>query len=66
MLSLVSTVSLEPEPIPLDVKVVLVGGRLLYYLLHYYDPDFGELFKVIVDFDETMTKAGKPIFSVRV
>ena len=54
MLSLISTVSLEPEPIPLNVKVMLVGERLLYYLLHYFDPDFGELFKVVVDFEETM------------
>ncbi|MBI3043818.1 MAG: AAA family ATPase [Betaproteobacteria bacterium] len=52
MLSLVSTVSLEPEPIPLDVKVVVVGQRLLYYLLHAYDPEFSELFKVAVDFEE--------------
>jgi lon-related putative ATP-dependent protease len=54
MLSLVSTVSLEPEPIPLDLKVVLVGQRLLYYLLHAYDPEFGELFKVAADFEEDM------------
>ncbi len=51
-LSLVSTVSLEPEPIPLDVKIILIGERLLYYLLHQYDPDFGELFKVEADFNE--------------
>lgn len=50
--SLVSTVSLEPEPIPLDLKVVLLGDRLLYYLLHSYDPDFSELFKVAADFEE--------------
>jgi lon-related putative ATP-dependent protease len=56
MLSLVSTVSLEPEPIPLDVKVVLVGQRILYYLLHAYDPEFGELFKVAVDFEEDMAR----------
>ena len=55
-LSLVSTVSLEPEPIPLDVKVVLVGQRLLYYLLHAYDPEFAELFKVAVDFEEDMER----------
>jgi predicted ATP-dependent protease len=54
MLSLISTVSLEPEPIKLDVKVVLIGERLLYYLLHHYDPEFGELFKVMADFEETM------------
>ncbi len=53
-LSLVSTVSLEPEPIPLDVKVVLVGEPLLYYMLSALDPEFSELFKVPVDFDDTM------------
>jgi lon-related putative ATP-dependent protease len=56
MLSLISTVSLEPEPIPLDVKVVLIGQRLIYYLLHDLDPEFGELFKVVVDFDEDMPR----------
>ncbi|NIP72714.1 MAG: AAA family ATPase [Gammaproteobacteria bacterium] len=50
--SLISTVSLEPEPIPLDVKVVLMGDRLLYYLLCEYDPEFGELFKVAADFED--------------
>jgi lon-related putative ATP-dependent protease len=55
-LSLVSTVSLEPEPIPLQVKVVLVGERGLYYLLHAYDPEFAELFKVAVDFEEDMAR----------
>jgi lon-related putative ATP-dependent protease len=55
-LSLVSTVSLEPEPIPLDVKVILIGERILYYLLHQYDPDFGELFKVQVDFNERIPR----------
>lgn len=49
---LVSTVSLEPAPIPLDVKVVLMGDRALYYLLARLDPDFPELFKVPADFDE--------------
>jgi predicted ATP-dependent protease len=52
-LSLVSTVSLDPEPIPLNVKVVLIGERLLYYLLYEYDPDFRELFKIAVDFNST-------------
>ncbi len=53
-LSLISTVSLQPEPIPWDAKVVLLGDRLLYYLLQEYDPDFDELFKVAADFnDET-------------
>jgi predicted ATP-dependent protease len=41
-LSMISTVTLEPEPVPLQVKVVLVGDRLLYYLLCALDPDFSE------------------------
>ncbi len=56
MLSLISTISLEPEPIPLDVKVALLGDRLLYYLLNLYDPDFGELFKVQADFEDQMER----------
>jgi lon-related putative ATP-dependent protease len=54
--SLISTVSLEPMPIPLDLKVVLLGDRLLYYLLCEYDPDFGELFKVAADFEDSMAR----------
>lgn len=50
-LSLISTVSLKPEPIPLDLKIALVGERLLYYLLVQYDPEFSELFKVEADFE---------------
>jgi lon-related putative ATP-dependent protease len=54
--SLVSTVSLEPEPIPLDIKVVLIGERMLYYLLHEYDPEFKQLFKVMADFDDRLER----------
>lgn len=53
-LSLVSTTSLEPEPIPLQVKVVLIGERILYYLLNSLDPEFSELFNVEADFDEEL------------
>src|SRR5690606_10699132 len=52
MMSMVSTVSLEPEPIPLHTKVALVGDRELYYLLSRYDSEFNDLFKVAVDLDE--------------
>lgn len=58
-LSLNSTVALEPEPIPLDVKVVLVGERMLYYLLNQYDPDFQDLFKVAADFDDRIERNEK-------
>ena len=57
MMSLVSTVSLDPEPIPLDVKVVLIGDRRLYYMLSNADPDFNHLFKVAVDFEEVLPRS---------
>ncbi len=53
-LSLVSTVSLDPDRIPLRVKVALFGDRTLYYLLSALDPEFSALFKVAADFDDTM------------
>ena len=56
LMSLVSTASLEPEPIPLDIKVILLGEPHIYYLLSMYDPEFNELFKVAVDFDYRMDR----------
>ncbi len=61
VLSLASTTSLQPEPIPLDVKVILTGNRLLYYLLKQYDPEFGQLFKVAADFAEDMDRDEKSV-----
>jgi lon-related putative ATP-dependent protease len=58
-LRLVSTVSLAPEAIPLRVKVVLIGSPLLYYLLFALDEDFGELFKVKVDFDDSLPRTAE-------
>lgn len=49
-ISLISTVGLEPEPIPLEVKVVLIGDPLTYYLLYVYDEQVQKLFKVRADF----------------
>lgn len=51
-LSMVQTLSLEPDPIPLDLRVVLVGDRMLHALLVMLDPDFSELFKLQADFEE--------------
>jgi lon-related putative ATP-dependent protease len=56
MFSLISTVSLEPEPVSLCVKVILVGSPLIYYLLRELDPDFAALFKVAADFDTQMSR----------
>jgi lon-related putative ATP-dependent protease len=55
-LGLVSTATLEPQPIPLDVKVILIGDRRLYYLLTYLDSEFADLFKVAADFEETIDR----------
>ncbi len=54
-----STVSLEPEPIPLAVKVVLLGERSLYYLLQALDPDFRRLFEVVADFEEALDRTAE-------
>ena len=55
-LGLLSTESLEPEPIPVDIKVILVGTPLLYYLLRQYDEDFTKLFKVRAEFATMMER----------
>jgi lon-related putative ATP-dependent protease len=53
----VSTQSLNPEAIPLDIKVILFGDRELYYLLAANDPDFTGFFKVQADFDDTIARS---------
>ena len=55
-LSLISTYSLEAEPVPLAVKIVLIGEPRLYYLLSAHDPDFRKLFKVAADFAEQLDR----------
>ncbi|MFJ4393820.1 Lon protease family protein [Pseudomonas sp. NPDC089396] len=50
----VATVSLTPQMIPLNVKLVIIGSRQLYYALQDHDSDFQEMFRVLVDFDEDM------------
>ncbi len=51
-----STVTLEPEKVELDLKVVLIGERNLYYLLHHYDPEFQKLFKINADFEDEVVR----------
>lgn len=50
LLNMTYSVSLEPQAVPLKVKVVLLGSRQLYHLLREYDADFDDLFKVVADF----------------
>ncbi len=61
LLSFASTVSLDPEPIPLELKVVLVGPPLLYYLLSELDPDFVEHFKIAAEFDDRIDRSPENI-----
>jgi lon-related putative ATP-dependent protease len=49
-------ISLDPMPIPLDIKIILLGDRHTYYSLIHHDPNFNELFKVCVDFDEQIDR----------
>lgn len=51
---LIATTSINPEPIPLDVKVILIGDMDMYQLLYQYDEDFRKLFKIRADFDVEM------------
>jgi len=55
-LGVASTKSLTPQPIPLDVKIVLAGDNQIYQALYVADPDFGLLFKVKAQFDDTIER----------
>lgn len=47
----INTVTLKPEVIPLNIKVILVGSREIYYLLQDLDDEFNEMFRILADFD---------------
>lgn len=59
--SFVSTKTLEPEPIPLETKVVLIGGHRVYHLLYNWDNEFRELFKVKAEFNVEMKRTSKNV-----
>lgn len=59
LMGFMGTVTLEPHPVPLDLKVLLLGDRYIYYLLCALDPEFLELFKVAADFDEDIERNPK-------
>ena len=56
VLGWVNTLTLEPEPVPLEVKIVLFGERSHYYLLQALDPEFDELFKIAADFEDEVAR----------
>lgn len=53
---MVPTVAIKPEPIPLDIKVILIGSPLLFYLLSSFDEEFRKHFKIKADFDTEMDR----------
>lgn len=55
-MGMISTVTLDPEPIPLETKIVLIGDRQLYYLLSVHDPEFPELFKIAADIEDRIPR----------
>ncbi|AOY90220.1 ATP-dependent protease [Marinobacter salinus] len=56
-LTLSGTISIEPEAVPLDVKIVLFGDRETWMLLQEYDSEFAELFRVTADFENEMYRS---------
>lgn len=52
--SLIATASVNPDPIPLDVKVIIIGNMEIYQTLYNYEEDFRKLFKIRADFDVEM------------
>jgi len=52
----VPVASLRPQPLPINLKVVMVGTPYLYALLQYYDPEFQKMFKIKADFDTDMKR----------
>jgi lon-related putative ATP-dependent protease len=58
---LMSTTTLKPEGIPLNIKVILIGNPYLYYLLYNLDEEYRELFKVKADFDSRMNRTDENI-----
>jgi lon-related putative ATP-dependent protease len=58
---LMSTATLRPEALPLNVKVILIGNPYLYYMLYSLDEEYRELFKVKADFDSRMDRTTETV-----
>lgn len=61
VMGFLSVKTLHPEPIPLSLKVILIGQPQWYQQLYQLDPDFRELFKVKADFDTSMERNAKAV-----
>ncbi|MEW9121211.1 MAG: AAA family ATPase [Thermotaleaceae bacterium] len=60
----VVTTTLKPQPIPLDIKVILIGDPYTYYLLYTYEEDFKKLFKIMADFDIEMSRNQENVYKM--
>jgi lon-related putative ATP-dependent protease len=58
---LFTTSSMKPEPIEMDIKVIVLADTYMYHLLQHYDPDVPKIFKVRADFDTTMDNSGEVV-----
>src|SRR5665647_3495673 len=56
MFGMITTRSLQPQPIPLNIKIILLGDPYIYQLLYIYDEDFHKFFKIKAHFDWRMSK----------
>jgi lon-related putative ATP-dependent protease len=61
MIGISNTETLQPEPIPADIKIILIGEPIYYYLLYAYDEEFQKLFKIRADFDVEMERSRKHV-----
>jgi lon-related putative ATP-dependent protease len=59
---LISSITLRPQAIPFNVKVILVGDPYLYYLLYNLDEEYRELFKIKADFENRMDRNKENLF----
>lgn len=58
---LFTTSSMKPEPIEMDIKVIVLADTYMYHLLQHYDDDVPKIFKVRADFDTTMDNTGEAV-----
>lgn len=63
-MGMITASTVKPEPIPAEVKIILVGSSALYQLLYEYDEDFSKYFKIKVDFDEEMERNDENIYKL--
>lgn len=62
MMGITNTESLQPQPIPAKIKVILIGEAIYYYMIYAQDEEFQKLFKIRADFDVEMPRSRKHVY----